>query len=361
MSAAPTSLASTAQGPLVGLRVLECGGIGPGPHAVRLLADLGAEVLRVERNREGLVDPSADHGRAVMTLDLQSEGGRTQFLTIAGKVDVLVEGFRPGVMERLGLGPEVVTRRRPDLIYARMTGWGQKGPLAQLAGHDINYLAVTGALSAMGDADRPPPPPLNFVGDYGGGSMFLVTGILAALIERTRSGKGQIIDAAIVDGVSTMMGVVGPSGILSPGQRMVSGDAPFYHCYRCFDGKDIAVGAIEPQFYAAFVKGIDAPHLADRQYDSLLWPERIAAIAAIMAGKTRDAWIDLFEGTDACVAPVLSFEEAAVHPHIQARGNYDGEGKRRIAAPAPRFSRTPGATRPNEAPADLLRRWDLKG
>lgn len=351
-----------AAGPLSGLRVLECGGIGPGPHAVGLLADMGAEVLRIERGGAGgLVDPSTHRGRALLDLDLKQPADRDRALDLAGQVDVLVEGFRPGVMERLGLGPEVVLNQNPRLIYARMTGWGQAGPRAASAGHDINYIAISGMLETMGDADRPPAPPLNFVGDYGGGSMFLATGILAALYERGRSGQGQVIDAAIVDGVATMLAVVANSGILDPGRRLVSGEAPFYRCYRCADGLDLAVGSIEPHFYRAFLDAIGASELALHQQVRARWAADAGRIAAILATRPRDAWLGQLEALDACVTPVLGFDEARRDAHISARGSYAeaGDGSL-VAAPAPRFSRTPGAVRANEPAEALLARWTSK-
>jgi len=338
------------QGPLLGLRVLEFASIGPGPHCAMLLADLGAEVLRIERDGgNGWPNPVVDRGRKRLTLDIRSDAGRERCLALAENADVLIEGFRPGVMERLGLAPEQVRARNPRLIYGRMTGWGQTGPLAKSAGHDINYLAITGALAAIGGREGPAIPPLNLVGDFGGGSLYLAFGIMAALWERERSGQGQVVDAAIVDGVSSMMSFFAgllPSGAFSleRDRNMLSGAAPHYRCYTCADGLDIAVGPLEPQFFAELIRRIDAPEsLRQGCNDAALWEEQSEQLAALFASRTQADWCALLEGSDACFAPVLTLEEAAQHPHMQQRGVYRDIDGALHAAPAPRFSRTPGA------------------
>lgn len=338
------------QGPLLGLRVLEFASIGPGPHCAMLLADLGAEVLRIERDGgNGWANPVVDRGRNRLTLDIRSDAGRRRCLALAENADVLIEGFRPGVMERLGLGPEQVHARNRRLVYGRMTGWGQTGPLAKSAGHDINYLAITGALAAIGGREGPAIPPLNLVGDFGGGSLYLAFGIMAALWERERSGQGQVVDAAIVDGVSSMMSFFAgllPSGAISleRDRNMLSGAAPHYRCYTCADGLDIAVGPLEPQFFAELIRRIDAPEsLRQGCNDAALWEEQSEQLAALFTSRTQADWCALLEGSDACFAPVLTLEEAAQHPHMQQRGVYRDIDGALHAAPAPRFSRTPGA------------------
>lgn len=338
------------QGPLLGLRVLEFASIGPGPHCAMLLADLGAEVLRIERDGgNGWPNPVVDRGRKRLSLDIRSDAGRERCLALAENADVLIEGFRPGVMERLGLGPEQVHARNRRLVYGRMTGWGQTGPLAKSAGHDINYLAITGALAAIGGREGPAIPPLNLVGDFGGGSLYLAFGIMAALWERERSGQGQVVDAAIVDGVSSMMSFFAgllPSGAISleRDRNMLSGAAPHYRCYTCADGLDIAVGPLEPQFFAELMRRIDAPEsLRQGCNDAALWEEQSEQLAALFASRTQADWCALLEGSDACFAPVLTLEEAAQHPHMQQRGVYRDIDGALHAAPAPRFSRTPGA------------------
>ena len=331
-------------GPLASLRVIEFSGLGPAPLAGQLLADLGADVITIDR-KAAPADPADINrrGKRSVVLDLKSEKGFAAAQAVIAKSDVLIEGFRPGVMERLGLGPEAC----PDtLIYARMTGWGQEGPWAQTAGHDINYLALTGALNAMGAGDAPPIPPLNLVADYGGGTMFLIFGILSAVIERGISGKGQVVDAAMVDGVPAMMGLI--HGMLAQGRwseargaNWLDGAAPFYRCYTCADGKFIAVGALEPQFYAILLEKLGLPaDLRESQNDAATWPARTDAFAAIFAHKSRDAWAAHFEGSDACVAPVLSFSEAQAHPHMAARGSFAATSGIQQSAKAPRFGRS---------------------
>ena len=354
----PTENTQHHQGPLVGLRVLEFSSIGPGPHCAMLLADLGAEVIRIERDGgNGWPNPVVDRGRKRLTLDIRSDAGRERCLALAENADVLIEGFRPGVMDRLGLGPEQVHARNPRLVYGRMTGWGQTGPLAKSAGHDINYLAITGALAAIGGRGGPAIPPLNLVGDFGGGSLYLAFGIMAALWERERSGKGQVVDAAIVDGVSSMMSFFAgllPSGAISleRDRNLLSGTAPHYRCYTCADGRDIAVGPLEPQFFNELMQQIDAPQsLRQGCADPDRWEEQSEELATLFASRTQADWCALLEGTDACFAPVLTLEEAAQHPHMRQRGVYRDIDGALHAAPAPRFSRTPGAIRDSEEDA----------
>lgn len=355
-------------GPLAGVRVIELGGIGPGPHAGMLLADLGADVVRVRRPAGGVPIASAaqpgEAGRhqAVATMpaegrDLLHRGKRivdldvkTQpdsLLNLAAKADVLLDCFRPGTCERLGIGPEDCAAVNPRLIFARMTGWGQDGPLAPTAGHDINYLSRTGALSALGYADRPPMAPLNLVADFGGGSMLVVIGIAAALYERERSGAGQVIDAAMVDGVSLlaqMMWTMKSTGALRDRREsfLLDGGAPFYGCYETADGQYVAVGAIEPQFFAALLAGLglsrdDVP----AQHDKASYPRMREVFTRRFASRTRDEWAQTFAGTDACVTPVLTWSEAAADEHLRARSTVITAHGADQAAPAPRFSRTP--------------------
>ncbi len=348
-------------GPLSDVRVVELAGLGPAPLACRMLADLGAEVLRVERSGGGLFgEDGSAAGRARLQVDLKSDTGREHVLGLCERADVLVEGMRPGVAERLGLGPDVCSERNPRLVYARMTGWGQDGPLASAVGHDINYLGLTGALHSIGEPGRKPVVPLNLVADFGGGTMFLLTGILAALHERTVSGLGQIVDVAMVDGVSQLMSMVWDFRRMNlwedrRGVNLLDGGAPFYDTYACSDGQHVAVGAIEPQFYAALLKGLklDGPTQAPED-----WPAAREAFTAAFLGRTRDAWTEHFSGTDACVTPVLSLAEATRDAHLLARGTlveHDG-GIR--PAPAPRFSRTPGDIPTAPDVNDLLVRWD---
>jgi len=337
-------------GPLAGLKVIELAGIGPGPYAAMLLADLGADVVRIERpgKPSSSVPPEKDvlrRNRRSVVLDIRAPRGRDAVLTLVAGADVLIEGFRPGVTERLGLGPEDCWTVNQRLVYARMTGWGQSGPLAKAAGHDIGYIAVTGALHAVGRADGPPTPPVNLVGDFGGGSTFLVIGILAACWEATRSGRGQVVDAAIVDGASSLTSLL--HGMLAGGlwrdvrgANMLDGGMPWYDTYPTSDGQWMAVGALEPQFFADLVRllGIEADE-TDRA-DPGRWPALRRAIGAAFASRTREEWATLFEGSDACVAPVLSLTDAPSHPHLAARHTFVDVGGVVQPAPAPRFSRT---------------------
>ncbi len=336
-------------GPLAGVKVIELGGIGPGPHAGMVLADLGADVVRVRRPG-GLQMPSEDRdllhrGKRIVDLDVKTQPGT--LLELAAKADVLLDCFRPGTCERLGIGPDDCAAVNPRLIYARITGWGQDGPLASTAGHDINYLSQTGALSALGYRDRPPMPPLNLVADFGGGSMLVLLGIVAALYERERSGRGQVVDAAMVDGVSVlaqMMWTMKSTGAMRDQREsfLLDGGAPFYRCYETSDGKYMAVGAIEPQFFAALLAGLGLP--ADEvpnQLDMGNFPRMRDIFAERFASRTRDEWTQVFAGSDACVTPVLTWSEAATNEHLNARSTVITAHGVEQAAPAPRFSRTP--------------------
>ena len=344
------------QGPLKGLKVLELNAIGPVPFAAGLLADLGADVLRIE-GPSGPLDVGDEdlavhlRGRSSVTLDLRDESGLSVARELISAADVVLEGFRPGVMERLGLDPEVLISEDPRLIVGRMTGWGQQGPLAGRAGHDIDYIAAAGALRAFGRAGEAPVPPVNLVGDFGGGAMFLLVGVLAALWERGQSGRGQIIDAAMVDGTAYLMMLVqslagqGLWDSANPGTNLLDTGAPFYDVYQCSDGQYLAVGCLEPKFYAEFADGIKLDADAPEQYDRDQWPELRRLITERIRSKTRDEWEGIFVDTDACVTGVRTCEEAAEHPHLAARGTYLSESPLQ-AAPAPRFSRTPGRAIP---------------
>jgi alpha-methylacyl-CoA racemase len=336
-------------GPLAGIKVIELGGIGPGPHAGMVLADLGADVVRVRRPG-GLTMPAENRdllhrGKRIVDLDVKTQP--QILLELAAKADVLLDCFRPGTCERLGIGPDECAAVNPRLIFARITGWGQDGPLAATAGHDINYLSRTGALSALGYADRPPMPPLNLVADFGGGSMLVLLGIVAALYERERSGKGQVIDAAMVDGVSVlaqMMWTMKGIGSLRDQREsfLLDGGAPFYRCYETSDGKYMAVGAIEPQFFAALLAGLGlAPDEVPSQLEIGSYPQMYDVFAQRFAGRTRAEWTQVFAGTDACVTPVLTWSEAADDDHLNARSTVIIAHGVEQAAPAPRFSRTP--------------------
>ncbi|SOJ54153.1 Acetyl-CoA:oxalate CoA-transferase [Mycobacterium simulans] len=350
-------------GPLNGLRVVELAGIGPGPHAAMILGALGADVVRIDRPSAsvagggGIAKDAMLRTRRVITADLKSGQGRDLVLKLVAKADVLIEGYRPGVTERLGLGPEDCAKVNDRLIYARMTGWGQTGPRSQQAGHDINYISLNGILHAIGRVDERPVPPLNLVGDFGGGSMFLLVGILSALWERQRSGKGQVVDAAMVDGSSVlvqMMWAMRATGMWTDvrGINMLDGGAPYYDTYECADGRYVAVGAIEPQFYAAMLAGLglDAADLP-AQNDVARWPELRAVLTETFARHDRDHWSKVFADSDACVTPVLAFGEVHSEPHITERNTfYDVNGGLQ-PMPAPRFSRTPpGQPRPPAAP-----------
>lgn len=355
---------SAAAGPLAGLRVVEFVSIGPGPHCAMLLSDLDADILRIDREGgNGWPNPIVDRGRAIRETDIRTPEGRDFCLEAGDLADVVIEGFRPGVMERLGLGPEVLLSRNPRLVYGRITGWGQTGPLAQRAGHDITYIALAGALAAMGKQSEAAQPPLNLVGDFGGGSMLLALGILAALVERQRSGEGQVIDAAIVDGVSSLMTMFAgllPSGAISleRDRNLLGGSAPYYRCYVCADGKELAVGCLEPHFYRTFLEILGAPaSLFDDRDRVAHWPEQARYFAAIFATQPASHWEALFEGSDACVAPVLPLHTVPDHPHMQARAAYIEHGGLRQSAPVPRFSRTPGAIQSPRTAEDMIAAW----
>lgn len=351
-----------ATGPLAGFRVLELAGIGPVPFAGMLLADLGADVIRVDRTHADpgatWADPDFDvlgRGCRSIAVDLKEARGIDVALRLVDGCDVLLEGFRPGVAERLGIGPEICMARNPRLVYGRMTGWGQSGPLAGEAGHDIDYIALTGALHAIGGADKPVPP-LNLLADFGGGALYLVVGVLAALLERSRSGKGDVIDAAMVDGVASLMSifyVMNQNGfwIDRRGENFLDGGAHFYGTYRTADDKYVAVGAIEPQFYREWLArmGVDAGELPS-QHDREGWATARARVAEVFLTRTRDQWCEVFAGSDACAAPVLALSEVASHPHIRARGTVRELRGVLQAAPAPRLERASAAL-PAPAPA----------
>ncbi|MEV6347343.1 CaiB/BaiF CoA-transferase family protein [Actinoplanes sp. NPDC051851] len=350
-------------GPLTGVRVVELAGLAPGPFGCMVLADLGADVVLVERpgGSGPLVPPNGplQRGRRIITLDLKSEAGIADLLRLIERADVLVEGFRPGVAERLGFGPAVTSTINSRLVYARMTGWGQDGPLAPAAGHDIDYLAVAGALEPLGRAGERPHAPVNLLADFAGGGMLLAVGVLGALLERERSGLGQVVDAAMVDGSALLTtflhGMIGAGAWRGGrGENLLDGGAPFYDTYATSDGGFMAVGALEPQFYAALVKGLelDGDDLPG-QFERKRWPELRAAFTARFASRTRDAWTAVFDGLDACVSPVLSPTEAPGHPHNRERGAFvevDGVVQ---PAPAPRFSRTPASTPTASAPVTV--------
>lgn len=336
-------------GPLQGLRVIELAGIGPGPHAAMILGDLGADVVRVERPPKFGNEPSKDtmlRNRRSVTADLKSDEGRELVLALVAKADVLIEGFRPGVTERLGLGPEDCAKVNDRLIYGRMTGWGQDGPRALQAGHDINYISLNGVLHSIGRKGERPVPPLNLAGDFGGGSLFLLVGILSALWERQSSGKGQVIDAAMVDGASmlgAMMWSFRSQGLWSDerGVNMLDTGAPYYDTYTCADGRHVAVGAIEPQFYAELLAklGLDAAELP-AQNDVSRWPELRERFTEAFAAHDREHWAGVFAGSDACVTPVLSFGEVLTDAHIAERDTFYDVGGYLQPRPAPRFSRS---------------------
>lgn len=352
-----------ARGPLAGMRVVEFAGLGAAPYGAMLLADLGADVVRIDRPGAGgdpnmLAHVAVWRGRRSIVLDLKRPGAVEVVHRLLADADVLIEGFRPGTMERLGLGPDGVCAAHPRLVYARMTGWGQEGPLAARAGHDLNYAALSGALHTVGEADRPPPPVANYLADLGGGGMLLAVGVLAALLERTRSGRGQVIDAAMVDGAASLTTFIRGLHALGAwqeerGVNVLDGGAPFYATYRCADGRFVAVGAIEAPFFRALLDGLGLdPESAAQQHDPARWPALRSAIAARFAEEPRDVWAERFEGTDACVTPVLGLAEVATHPHHRARAAFavglagpvpPGVEGSPMPSPAPRLSRTPGS------------------
>ena len=357
-------------GPLNGLKIVEIASIGPGPFCAMLFADMGADVVRIERPgvNSSVGNKVVTRGRPSLALDLRSAQGQQTAMQLVEKADVLIEGFRPGVMERLRLGPDECLARRPQLVYGRMTGWGQHGPLSSAAGHDINYIAISGALNAMGFKGRPAVPPLNLVGDYGGGAMLLAFGVLAAIFEARRSGAGQVVDAAMTDGAALLCASVYghlASGRWSPQREdnVLDGAAHFYGNYICADGKEISIGSIEPQFYAQLMElcGLDDEDLRTHQSDKAQWPAFKTMLAACFKTRTRAEWTARLEGTDVCFAPVLDWHEAPRHPHNVARGTFitlDGVVQ---PAAAPRFSRTQAQTRGvvNKPAGEILKAWGV--
>lgn len=366
-------------GPLEGLKVVEMVGIGPAPFCAMMLADMGAEVIRIDRPGvasavapdDARFDVTA-RGRRSLAIDLKKPGGADTVLRLIDKADVLIEGFRPGVMERLGLAPAACHARNPKLVYGRMTGWGQTGPLAHAAGHDINYIALSGALHAIGRPGEPPVVPINYIGDFGGGAMMLAFGVLCALLESRRSGKGQVVDAAMTDGaalLSAMMYGFKADGSLNNqrGENLLDGGAHFYNTYACADGKYVSIGSIEPQFYAMLIQlcGIDDPAFA-AQRDAHGWPMLKYRLADVFKTKTREEWCALMEGTDVCFAPVLDWDEAPQHPHNRARETFINVSGVVQPAPAPRFNKTPPGV--PAAPAEpgahseaILQDWGFDG
>ena len=362
-------------GPLHGVKVIELAGIGPAPFAAMMLADMGADVLRIDRPKAIVGEPRTNaydvlnRNRSGITVDLRSEAGVESVRDLADMADVLIEGFRPGVAERLGLGPDELSARNDRLIYGRMTGWGQEGPMAPRAGHDLTYLALSGGLAHIGRAGQPPTPPLNLVADFGGGGMLLAAGVLAALVERATSGRGQVVDAAMVDGAALLMAPLfgaWASGFWNAerGTNLLDSGAPFYDVYECSDGRWLAVGALEPQFYAMLIEGLG---LADTelpdQNDNARWPELREAIGNAIRTRTRDEWAAHFGDSDACVAPVLDMGEAPQHPHAVARSSFADVDGVPQPAPAPRFGRTPSdaptAAVEDVDPVGVLTAWGV--
>ena len=357
--------------PLSGLRILEFDGLGPVTFAGMVLADLGAEVLRLTRSATAGAPAFSDvggeilhRGRAAVAVDLKDPADLERVRALVDSADALIEGFRPGVMERLGLGPEVCAARNPGLVFGRVTGWGQSGPMAREVGHDLNYIALSGALSMMGEPDRPPRPPLNVVGDYGGGAMVLVVGVLAALLEARTTGRGRTVDAAMTDGsalLTSLFHALGARGLWreARGANLLDGGAPFYRCYTCRDGRFVAVGALEPQFYAALLEGLGVAAAEAPQFDMTGWPALHARFAEAFASRDRDEWAAHFAGTDACVTPVLTTAEAPDHPHNAARGTFVKQGVVQ-PAPAPRFDGAAPTPEPQPEPFsidDAVARW----
>ncbi|CAL2069500.1 CoA transferase [Streptomyces sp. TR1341] len=369
-----STAAPAERGPLGGVRVVELAGIGPGPFAAMLLADLGADVVRVDRpGGPGLgVDPAHDitnRNKRSVVVDLKSPDGAARVLDLAARADILIEGYRPGVAERLGVGPADCHARNPRLVYGRMTGWGQDGPLAERAGHDVSYIAVTGALGMIGRPGEPPAVPANLLGDYAGGSLYLVVGVLAALHHARATGTGQVVDAAIVDGTAHLSAMI--HGMLSAGAwqdrrgaNLLDGGCPYYGTYETADGGHMAVGALEEKFSAEFLRLLGLDDLQGARADLTRWPELRAAITARFRDRTRAEWTALFADSDACVAPVLSLREAPHHPHLAARGTFTDHGGITQPAPAPRFSATPTALRtgpalPGADTEAVARDWDI--
>jgi len=344
-------------GPLTGTRVVEIAGIGPGPFCAMVLADMGAEVVRVDRPGRAMGDPDTppadilNRGRRSIAVDLKDPAGVEVVLELIASADALIEGFRPGVMERLGLGPDVGLARNPRLVYGRMTGWGQTGPYAASAGHDINYIALAGSLAHLGRAGEPPTPPINLIGDFGGGGMLLAMGICAGLVEAGRSGQGQVVDAAMVDGAALLMTMIHAFGAMGlwtdeRGTNMLDTGAHYYDVYECADGRYVSIGSIEPQFYAELLRltGLEGEDLPWQQ-DKAHWAELKVRLASVFKAKTMHEWCQVMEGSDVCFAPVLTMSEAPGHPHNVERQTFTEVAGVTQPAPAPRFSRTPGAIR----------------
>lgn len=359
--------------PLDGIRILEFAGIGPGPFCGMMLADMGADVVRIDRPGrvpQG-VGPVTGRGRRSVALDLKSKEGCATALAMIEKADALFEGFRPGVMERMGLGPEVAQARNPRLVYGRMTGWGQTGPLAKSAGHDLNYIAISGALGAMGRPGEPPAPPLNLVGDYGGGAMFLLAGLLAGLLQARSTGRGLVIDSAMSDGSALLMSMFHDLQSLGMwqdkrGANFLDGSAPFYDTYECADGKYISIGSIEPQFYAQLLAktGLDSDPDFKAQLNFKNWGQMKSKLATVFAQKTQAEWVDIMDGSDVCFAPVLSMAESKSHPHNVARDTYVSFDGLQQPGAAPRFGGvshhpTRTAPKPGEHTAEVLMQWGV--
>jgi alpha-methylacyl-CoA racemase len=364
-------------GPLTGYRIIELAGIGPGPFAAMMLADMGAEVVRVERAASvrgpAPLTPHFDvllRGRRNIALDLKHPEGVATLLDLVTSADGLIEGFRPNVMERLGIGPDVCLERNPKLVFGRMTGWGQTGPMADAAGHDINYISLAGALAHFGRAGQAPVPPLNMVGDFGGGGMLLAFGVVCALLEAQRSGRGQVVDAAMVDGSAVLMSMfwafkgIGLFDEEQRGTNLLDTGAHFYDVYACADGEYVSIGSIEPQFYAELLRltGLDSDPAFSKQMDKSAWPQLKARLTEVFASKSRDEWCELMEGTDVCFAPVLKMSEAARHPHNVERGTFVDIAGTVQPAPAPRFSRTTAEVamppaHPGQHSAEILHDW----
>ena len=356
--------------PLSGIRILEFDGLGPVTFAGMVLADMGAEVLRLTRSASAGAAVFSDvggevmhRGRAAVAVDLKDAADHARILDLVAGADAIIEGFRPGVMERLGLGPDALAAHNPRLVFGRVTGWGQTGPMADRVGHDINYIALSGALHALGEPDRPPRAPLNLIGDYGGGAMFLVAGVLAALLEAKSTGRGRVVDAAMTDGsalLTSLFHAFRPRGLWSDtrGANLLDGGAPFYRCFTCRDGGYVAVGALEPRFYAALIAGLGLTPDEAPQFDMAGWPALHARFEALFAARDRDDWAARFEGTEACVTPVLTMGEAPLHPHNAARATFVDQGVVQ-PAPAPRFD---GQAAPDAQPSalsleDAVGRW----
>jgi alpha-methylacyl-CoA racemase len=360
-------------GPLAGLRIVELAGVGPGPFCGMVLSDMGADVVQIDRGDDDVsaAPPLWNRGRRSVALDLKSEPERAVLLQLVDRADALIEGFRPGVAERLGVGPEVCLARNPRLVYGRITGWGQDGPLAQSAGHDLNYLALSGVLGALGRRDELPAPPLNLVGDFGGGGMLLAMGVCAALLHSARTGQGQVVDAAMVDGAAQLMtSVYGlrAQGRWNPehGSNLLDGGAPFYDVYRTSDAQLVSVAALERRFFDQLVAqlGLSGDPVVQDRMNPATWPQMRDRFTEVFAQRTREEWCALLEGTDCCFAPVLAMDEAAQHPHNAARATFVEQGNVTFPAPAPRFSATPSALgraapRPGEHTAEVLAEWGI--